>query len=285
MDINDSSRVEVEVIDTHVHFWKYDKERDAWITDDMKLLQQDYLPQQLETTLKRNGVTGCIAVQADQSELETHFLLELAKSYSFIKGITGWIDIRNENLPQRLEYFAQYPLIKAWRHVVQAEPMDFLLQPEFNRGIELITERGYIYEILIYHNQLPAAIEFVSRHPNQVFVLDHCAKPNIKEREIADWKKHIKQLAQFQNVHCKISGLFTEARIKAWSAADFYPYLDVVFENFGINRVVYGSDWPVMLLSGMYVQWKSLLEKYMENHTREERQQFFGGNAQLLYQI
>lgn len=273
------------VIDAHVHFWKFDKKRDAWITNDMKILQQDYLPEHLEPTLKRNGVDGVVAVQASQEEVETRFLAELAVTHPIIKGVVGWIDLQADNIAERLEHFTQYSSIRGYRHVVQAEPDDFLLRPNFQRGIRALKPYNYTYDVLIYHNQLKPAIEFVSQFPDQKLIIDHCAKPDIKHKKIDEWKVLMKEIAQQPNVYCKLSGLFTEAAWKTWSAAEFYPYLDVVFEAFGTDRLVFGSDWPVMLLSGIYVQWKSLLEKYMENFEVEEREKVFGLNAQAFYSL
>ncbi|HKO79436.1 MAG TPA: amidohydrolase family protein [Chitinophagaceae bacterium] len=272
-------------IDTHVHFWKYDKIRDAWITDNMKTLQQDYLPQTLISTLKRNGVDGCVAVQADQSELETLFLVELAKTHSIIKGVVGWVDLQNENLEERLQYFSQYPIIKGWRHIVQGEPDDFLIRPAFQRGVSALQPYNYTYDVLIYPRQLKAALEFVGRFPGQKLVIDHCAKPDIAGKKIDDWAGTMKEIAKHPNVYCKLSGLFTEAKWKHWSPGEFYPYLDVVFDAFSTDRLLFGSDWPVILLSGMYVQWKSLLEKYMENFDREEKAKVFGKNAIRFYNL
>jgi L-fuconolactonase len=273
------------VIDSHVHFWKYNRKRDSWITDDMKLLQQNYLPEQLTQSLIRNGVDGVVAVQADQSEEESAFLAELAATHPIIHGVVGWIDLLSDKLEDRLRYFSRYPVIRGWRHVVQGEPDDFLLQADFQRGVRALKEFGYTYDLLIYPRQLRAAIEFVSRCPDQSIVLDHCAKPIIRNKEISEWKELLRELASFPQIHCKLSGLFTEAKWSAWSPGDFYPYLDAVFESFGTGRLMFGSDWPVMLLSGIYVQWKSLLEKYMEGFRRKERDAVFGGNAIRFYQL
>jgi L-fuconolactonase len=273
------------VIDTHVHFWQYDKKRDAWITDKMKTLQQHYLPQTIAGTLRRNGIDGCIAVQADQSELETLFLKELAGSHEIIKGVVGWIDLQSEKVEERLAYFSQYRIIKGWRHIVQGEPDDFLLQPAFQRGISLLQPYNYTYDILIYPRQLRSAVEFVSKFPEQKMIIDHCAKPDIAGKKIDDWAALMSEMAKHPNVYCKLSGLFTEAKWKEWSPAEFYPYLDVVFKVFGTERLLYGSDWPVLLLSGMYVQWKSLLEKYMENFDQEEKEKIFSSNAVKFYNL
>jgi L-fuconolactonase len=273
------------VIDTHVHFWKYDKQRDAWITDEMKVLQQDYVPQQIASTLRRNGVDGCVAVQADQSELETHFLVELAKTNEIIRGVVGWIDLQGDDINERLQYFSQYSSIKGWRHVVQGEPDDFLLRKRFQQGVAALQPYGYTYDILIYPKQLKAALEFVSVFPEQAFVIDHCAKPEIRHGKIDEWKLQMREMAKFPNVCCKLSGLLTEARWKGWSAGEFFPYLDVVVEAFGTDRLMFGSDWPVILLAGSYVQWKSLLQKYFENFSEEDKEKVFGENAVRFYRL
>jgi len=273
------------IIDSHVHFWEYDKVRDSWITDKMKTLQQNYLPQTITGTLKRNGINGCIAVQADQSEMETLFLTELAKTHDIIKGVVGWIGLQNENIEERLNYFSQYPIVKGWRHVVQGEPDDFLIRPAFQRGIGALQKYNYTYDVLIYPKQLTPALDFIARFPEQIMVIDHCAKPDIAGKKIDEWAVLIKEIAQHPNVSCKLSGLFTEAKWREWSPAEFYPYLDVVFNAFGTERLLFGSDWPVILLSGIYVQWKSLLEKYMENFDKEDKEKVFGRNALRVYNL
>jgi L-fuconolactonase len=287
VSIATSSNVPVKdmAIDTHVHFWNYDKKRDAWITDHMKILQQHYLPQTIAGTLRRNGINGCIAVQADQSELETLFLMELSKSHDIIKGVVGWVDLQDQNIEERLHYFSQYPIVKGWRHVVQGEPDDFLLRPAFQRGITALQPYNYTYDVLIYPRQLKSALEFIDKFPGQKMVIDHCAKPEIAARKIDEWATLITEIAKHPNVHCKLSGLLTEAKWKEWSPAEFYPYLNIVFKAFGTERLLFGSDWPVILLSGMYVQWKSLLEKYMENFDKDDKEKIFGGNATRFYNL
>ena len=273
------------VLDSHVHFWKYNKADFPWIDRNMKILQKDYLPTEFEATLKRNNVDGCIAVQAATAEVETRFLAELANSHPFIKGVVGWTDFKSNDIHTRLTELKQYPAIVGMRHIVQSEPDDFLYDEKFRAGIALLKEFGYTYDILIYPRQLQAAVDFVRAFPEQLFIIDHCAKPDIKKREIDIWRKGITDLAMFPNVSCKLSGLITEAGWKEWSPADFYPYFDVVFESFGTDRLMFGSDWPVMLLSGIYVQWKSLLEKYMDRFLPEEKEAVFGLTAQRIYGV
>ena len=160
-----------------------------------------------------------------------------------------------------------------------------LADAQFRRAMPLLMRYGYKYDVLVYAKQLPQALDFVKTFPENTFILDHGGKPDIRAGEIAEWEKNIRAIAAHPHVYCKLSGLFTEANWKQWSAAEFYPYLDVLFDAFGSNRLLWGSDWPVMLLSGIYVQWKSLVEKYMEKYTEEEREAVFGGNAAAVYNV
>jgi len=273
------------MIDAHVHFWKYNPIKDAWITDEMGLLQRNFFLQDLQPVLHENGVTGIIAVQADQSENETDFLLRLANKNPFIKGIVGWVDLQNKNLEDKLLYWSEYPVIKGFRHIVQAESDGFLRKEAFVNGIKLLKSFDFTYDILIYPNQLKEAIQFVNKYPNQKFILDHCAKPCIRDQKINEWKIEIKEIAKNENVYCKVSGLVTEAKWNEWKTEDLYPYLDVVFESFGTDRILFGSDWPVILLSSTYNKWKNLLEKYMLQFSDEEKQKVFDTNAIKFYNL
>jgi L-fuconolactonase len=271
-------------IDSHQHFWKYDCARDAWITDAMQVLKRDFLPDELALDLDTNGIDASIAVQADQSEQETLFLLGLAEQSERIAGVVGWIDLRSAQLDDRLQFFSKFKKLCGFRHIVQAEPDDrFLQRPDFLRGISLLSEFGLTYDILIYPKQLPAAIALVSRFPEQRFVIDHMAKPEIKTRYSASWAANMRSIAANPNVSCKLSGLVTEADWKSWTPADFTYYLDVVFEAFGPDRLMFGSDWPVCLLAGSYRQVKQIIEDYVRCHAAVERAKIFGGNAIRFY--
>lgn len=273
------------MIDTHVHFWNYDKVKDAWITDEMKILQRDFLPQHLRSELDQNGIEGIVAVQADQSENETKFLIELAKKNPEIKGIVGWVDLQNENIENKLLYYSQSSIIKGFRHIVQAESPGFLKGKRFLNGIQLLKDFGFTYDVLIYEGQLEEVIEFVNKFHGQKFIIDHCAKPAIKNKSINAWKNGMQEISQNKNVYCKLSGLTTESNWNTWKEKDFYPYFDTVFECFGTDRLLFGSDWPVVLVSGTYTKWKNLLKKYMHDFSEEEMRKVFTENAIEFYNL
>jgi L-fuconolactonase len=233
-------------IDSHQHFWKYDPVKYDWINDEMWVIRKDFLPEDLAPVLKASGFDGCITVQAEQLEAENQFQLANAQKHSFIKGVVGWVDLQSVQIEELLAYYQQFEKLKGFRHILQGEPQrDFMLRPAFLNGISLLKKYGYTYDILISHDQLKYTADFVARFPDQPFVIDHIAKPNIKQQQIKDWANDIRVVAKFENVHCKVSGMVTEADWKAWKPADFHPYLDVIVEAFGINRIMFGSDWPV----------------------------------------
>jgi L-fuconolactonase len=270
-------------LDAHQHFWKYNPRRDAWITDDMAAIQRDFLPVDLEGTLAANGFDGCVAVQADQSLDETHFLLDLAARHPFIKGVVGWVDLRSPRLDETLETLAHDPRLRGIRHVAQAERDDFLAQDDVIRGIGRLVDLGLTYDILVFERQLPAALTLTSRLADQAFVLDHLAKPRIKEGRLEPWATRLKELARRPNVCCKISGLVTEADWTGWRPAHLRPYLDVAFDAFGAERVMFGSDWPVCLIAATYERVLGVVDEYAAALSADERDGLFGGNAARFY--
>jgi L-fucono-1,5-lactonase len=271
-------------IDSHQHFWRYDAARDAWITDSMAILKRDFLPDDLAEEWKANGIDACIAVQADPSESDTTFLLELAEKHQRIAGVVGWVDLLSPCIAQRLEYFSHFTKLRGFRHIAQAEPDDrFLAREQFVKGVAQLQAFGFTYDILIYPRQLPAAIDLVKCLPEQRFVIDHMAKPEVKSAKTSPWAAQMKEIAQHKNVFCKISGLVTEADWKHWKADDFKPYLDVVFTAFGADRLMFGSDWPVCLLAATYAQVKQLIEDYVSVFPQSDQDKIFGGNAARFY--
>jgi len=272
-------------IDSHQHFWKYDSARHSWITDEMKIIKQDFLPKDLAPILNEHKIDGCVLVQVDQTESETEFFLELAKQNSFIKGVVGWIDFRSDKINERLNHFSQFKNLKGFRHIVQGEPKGFLQQKKFLFGIKQLEKYNFTYDVLIYHHQLEEAVEYIRQFPNQKFVIDHLAKPNIRSNEFTNWSKGMKELSSFENVFCKLSGFTTEANWNSWKPEDFTPYFEFVLQNFGTKRLLYGSDWPVCLCSSTYKSQLQLVEDFISKLSTSEKQQIMGGNAIDFYNL
>lgn len=273
------------IIDAHQHFWKFNPVRDTWISEEMQVLRKDFLPDDLQPVLERNGIDGCVAVQAGQSEEETYFLLRLAEAHDFIRGVVGWVDLRSPAVEDRLANFSQYGKLKGFRHIVQAEPEGFMLQPEFQRGIEKLRRYNFTYDLLVYPNQLPDAISLVRKFPDQKFVLDHMGKPNIKQGVLYPWNEHIRTLARFDNVYCKVSGLVTEANHQTWSEEAMVPYLNAVFDAFGSYRLLFGSDWPVCLLAADYRKVKDLVGNYLKDRRFAQESEVWYQNAIDFYDL
>jgi L-fuconolactonase len=273
-------------IDAHQHFWAYDPLEYGWIGPEMDVLKRDYMPQDLEPLQHALGITGTVAVQARQTVQETRWLIELAHEHAFIKGVVGWVDLFDPELGLLLETLASHPKLCGVRHVVQDEPDDeFMLRDGFCQGIRTLTDFDLTYDILIFPRHLPAACELVSRFPQQRFVLDHIAKPPIKSRELDPWREWIWQLAEYPNVYCKVSGMVTEADWANWQPQDVRPYLDVVFEAFGTQRIMIGSDWPVCTVAGTYSQVMGLAYDYLGQFSTPEQADLCGGNAQRFYRL
>jgi L-fuconolactonase len=270
-------------IDSHQHFWKYNRAHQVWMTDAMAVLRRDYLPDELKPLLQTAGFDGTIAVQARQMIEETEWLLELADQHPLIKGVVGWVDLRSPELRQQLEKVAPHPKLVGVRHVVQDEPDDaFMLRPEFRRGIAMLREYGLTYDLLLFPKHLPVGVKLVEEFPGQPFVLDHIAKPFIREGTLSPWREELRRLAEFPNVFCKLSGLVTEAKWKQWQPRDFEPYLDVVFEAFGPERLMIGSDWPVCTLSGDYAATMNLVKNYVPERDRDA---VLGGTCARFYRL
>ncbi len=273
-------------IDSHQHFWKYHPVKNAWINNDMKVIQRDFMPKDLLPLLKENTIGGCVAVQADQTEAETEFLLQLAAENDFIKGVVGWVNLSAENMDERMEYFSSYKKLKGFRHIIQAEPDDdFLLRVDFCNGIKKLGKYNFTYDILIFTKHLPYALEMVKQFPTQKFVIDHLAKPDFKQTNFSDWEKGIKAIAQYGNVHCKVSGLVTEADWANWRKDDFTYCLDIVTEAFGINRLMFGSDWPVSLLAATYNEAIEIVHSYYSQFSVDEQNKIWGENAINFYNL
>ncbi len=274
------------IIDTHHHFWNYNPVDFDWINDEMKVIRKDFLPATLQKTISETEVEGVVTVQSRQKTEETEWLLQLASENSFMKGVVGWVPLASENIQRILEKYASNSLLKGVRHVVQGEPdPEFILKKSFNRGISLLKNFSLVYEILIYEHQLPNTIKFVDQHPNHMFVLDHIAKPKIKNNELQPWLKNIQELAKRENVCCKISGLVTEADFRFWTEEQLHPYFNAVIETFGPSRLMFGSDWPVCLVATSYSNWIDTVKRAISSLSNNEQEMILFKNAQKIYRI
>jgi len=268
-----------QCIDAHHHLWKYVASEHPWMTKEMNVLQRDFLPEDL-SALAAAGVTGTIVVEATRTLAETAWLINVAEHEDFIQGVVGWIPVTAPNVDTYLEPLAHHLKLKGLRHAIHDEPDDeFVLRSDFNRGIDRLAGYGLSFDLLIFEKHLPQTIKFVDLHPNQIFILDHIAKPRIRERSISPWKDYISELARRRNVYCKLSGLVTETNWQSWAEDELRPYIDVVLSAFGPQRLMYGSDWPVMLLAGDYVQWYDVVTTTISKLSKTEQDRIMGGTA------
>jgi L-fuconolactonase len=275
------------LIDSHHHLWAYDPGQYGWISDKMAVLKQDFLAPQLAQIASQHDVNGFISVQARQSLAETRELLRIAANQPLIQGVVGWVPFAEKNVAAVINEFANNPRLKGFRHVVQDEPDDrFLDGAEFNAGVRHLAGRGLVYDLLVFPNQLPAAIDFADRHPDIPMVLDHIAKPMIALGHFDEqWHKNFRELARRPHVTCKFSGVATEVRDASWTIDTIRPYWDVALEAFGNERLMYGSDWPVCLLATEYGRWLKTARQLASSLSTQEQDRFFAGNASRVYRL
>jgi L-fuconolactonase len=272
------------IIDTHHHFWKYSAAEYGWINDEMKTIRRDFLPADLKKTLDDAGVSGAVSVQARTTVEESDWLLSMAEKHDFLRGVVGWVPLTESDVEKHLERLAQHKKFKGVRHVIQGEPdNNYILRPDFNAGVKKLLKYKLRYDILIFEKHLKPSIRFVDQHPNQMFILDHVAKPKIKERILSPWREDMIELGKRPNVYCKLSGMITEADWKKWSSADLAPYLDTALQAFGPKRLLFGSDWPVMLVAGQYKPWVELIKQTIKRYSTAEQEQILAKNAIEAY--
>ncbi len=274
------------IIDSHQHFWKYEPIKHDWIDDDMSVIRRDFSPSDLTKVYQENSIDGCVAVQADQTLEETDFLIDLASNNNFIKGIVGWVDLRAENIEKVLEKYSSDKIVKGFRLVVQGEPdHNFLLRPNFSRGISLLEKYNFTYDILVFPHQLGSVLEFVKKFPNQKFVIDNIAKPYIKDGYFEGWATMMTAIGKHENVSCKMSGMVTEAEYNTWTPEQIHPYMNVALEAFGSSRILFGSDWPVCLVAGNYSKIKKLTTNFISQLSQIEQNSIMGTNAIEFYNL
>jgi len=272
-------------IDSHQHFWHYNRKRHDWIGPEMEKLQRDFLPEDLYPLLQSAQVEGCIAVQVEEHVRETDFLLELSESYPWILGVVGWVELAQDNLEEQLDAWNEANNLVGFREILQSKAPEYLLRKEFIRGLQKLGSRDYTYDLLTYPHQLPTALILVDKCPNQRFVIDHLSKPDIKTGDWKAWKKSLQPFGERELVYTKVSGLVTEADWKRWSTNELYPYLEIALEIFGPKRLLFGSDWPVCLVAAEYEQVLEVIESFTHSLSRSEKEAILGGTAQEFYKI
>ena len=282
----DATDPQAPKLDSHHHFWNYDPIQHGWMNDDMQALRRDFLPPDLKHELDTAGIDGAVSVQARQSLEETDWLLAIAEKNDFIRGVVGWVPLTQPNVRDDLARFADKPKLRAVRHVIQDEPdQDYILRDDFNRGIETLGDFGLAYDILIFERHLPQTVRFVDRHPALVFILDHVAKPRIKEDLLSPWRENISQLAERDNVYCKLSGMATEADYRQWTEEQLMPYMEIVLDAFGPERLMFGSDWPVCLVACGYERWLGVVQRFISKLSAAEQEAILGGTAAEAYRL
>jgi len=275
----------VKQIDSHHHLWRYNDHDYVWMRSGMGVLRRDYLPGELKTNLEAAGIDGTVVVQARQSLEETRWLLEVASQHSFIHGVVGWVPLIAPEVEHILEHLYGDWHLKAVRHVLHDEPDDdYMLRSDFNQGISLLKEYGLVYDILIFSRHLENTLRFVDRHPGQLFVIDHIAKPLISAREFDDrWAVQIRELARRDHVTCKLSGVVTEVRDPGWTVELIRPYFETVLDAFEADRLMFGTDWPVCLLRCGYADWVATVRELIHRLSDVEQAQIMGATACRLY--
>lgn len=274
------------LIDAHHHLWRYNDREYAWMSGAMNSLRRDFIIPDLQEVMRVSGVEGTIAVQARQSTQETEWLLELAACHSFLLGVVGWVPLADPNVANDLDRFVRNSKLKAVRHVLHDEPDDFyMLRDNFNHGVSLLRDIDLAYDVLIFERHLPQVIEFVDRHPKQVFVVDHMAKPRIKEGAFSPWRERITELAKRENVYCKVSGMATEADWSHWTSEQLKPYFDAVLSSFGPKRLMFGSDWPVLTLASSYSRWVDSFRSFIKELSPDEQEEICRGTAYRAYRL
>ena len=273
-------------IDSHHHFWKYNAAEYGWMNNRMDIIRRDFLPEDLRQEMSAAGINAAITVQARQNLEETTWLLKLAEENDFVSAVVGWVPLIDPGVSAILERLVGHPKLRAVRHVLHDEPDPlYMLRDDFNRGIRVLKPFGLTYDILIFERHLPQTIVFVDKHPDQVFVVDHLAKPRVHLREMSPWREQVQELAKRRNVYCKVSGLATEADYSNWTEDQLRPYIDTVIDAFTPQRVMFGSDWPVCLVAVEYARWAGIVGRAIAQLSICEQEQIWAGTAQRAYRL
>ena len=269
------------MIDSHQHFWQVGRFDYPWMSEDLGVLYRDYLPADLAPILQQNGVRKTVLVQASNSVAETRWLLELADANDFIAGVVGWVDLESSEIE-----LSAHPKFKGVRHLVESEPNDdWLVQPSVLSGLRKLSERGLSYDLLVHTRHLKHVHRVAESCPDLALVIDHLAKPPIARNEIKEWSNALGPLARYPNVHCKLSGLVTEANWNSWQSDDLRPFVDCALEFFGVDRMMFGSDYPVCLLAASYDRVLDSFQEILKDHSDADREKIFSTNAAKFYRL
>jgi L-fuconolactonase len=273
-------------IDAHHHLWKYSSKDYPWMSEGMEAIRRDFLVDDLNQTLSEAGINGAVTVQARQTLIETDWLLQLASASKIMRGVVGWVPLVNSRVQDDLERLASNKKLKAVRHVIHDEPDNFfILREDFNRGIALLERFKLKYDVLIFERHLPQTIAFVDRHPEQIFIVDHIAKPRIKDGDMEPWRGALTDLARRENIYCKLSGMVTESNWSFWTESELQPYVDVVLTAFGPKRTMFGSDWPVLLVASSYKRWVETVHRMIRSLSDDEQKWIMGQTAKAVYEL
>ncbi|MFM0061084.1 amidohydrolase family protein [Paraburkholderia phytofirmans] len=276
-------------IDAHHHFWQLAARAGHWPPASLEAIYRDFGPADFEPLLEQCGIGGSVLVQSLPDSRDTVALLELAARHSFVRGVVGWADLKAPGAPRQIDALACHPKLKALRPMLQDLADDnWIDDPALRPAVTAMLANGLAFDALVVPRQLPALLAFARRYPALCIVIDHAAKPLIATGQMEPWRTGMAALAELENVHCKLSGLWTEATPEIGVAA-FEPYVATLFELFGAGRLLWGSDWPVQRLAahfGDYAGWLSACEDYCDRYAgAEDKDAVFGGNACRFYRL
>jgi len=278
------------ILDSHQHFWTKESivslfESLGAPLDDFQEIIRDFGPQDLKPILDKLGISQTIVVQVNSTLANTRYFLDLADENDWIAGVVGWVNLGDPEVGKTLDSIKN-PKLVGIRHQWHDEPDPaWIMQPSVLRGLHEVAHHGLVYELLVKPREWEYIPKVVAAVPELSYVIDHMGKPNIAERQMDDWIEAMETAASFPNVYCKVSGMITEAKWHAWTADDLRPYVEKVIDLFGMNRVMFGSDWPVCLLSGTYEQWFGTIQEILEDFSAREKALIFGENAREFYKI
>ncbi|MAF52610.1 MAG: hypothetical protein FI707_14915 [SAR202 cluster bacterium] len=272
------------IVDSHHHFWDLSKLDYAWMPAGESVIKRTYLPADLRPVLRQNDVSKTVVVQAHQSLDETEFLLDIARDTDFVAGVVAWVDLQSPNVGVDLDRLMRRPKLVGVRHQVEDDPDDdWLVRSETVRGLRMLAERGLAYDVLARPRHLSRVPDLAERVPDLRMVIDHIAKPLIKDGVMGPWASDIAAVAEIPGVHCKVSGMVTEADHETWTLADLIPYVAHVVDVFGYDRLMFGSDWPVCLLASGYDRVLDAALEAVAPATPANRAAFLGRNAIRFY--